>query len=282
MQRPLRQLIAIVLMLITEAKAETPDPKHTFEGLKAGDSRELVTAMTFRWCPPGKFTMGSPPFEHGRNSFETQQEEVLGSGYWLQETEVTQGQWKSLMGTTPWNGEELVQSGSDYAASYISQESAVEFCQRLTKREQSAGQLPNGWIYALPSEAQWEYACRAGTTTAYSFGDNESKLNEHAWWGGISGDGNTKSEQYAHPVGRKKPNAWGLKDMYGNLWEWCSDESWPESRSASATELHHRVYRGGSWGIGATKCRSASRARLMADSRNSFIGFRVAAIRSLK
>lgn len=278
----LLSVISVTLIAINNVESETPSSKARFEGQEAGERRELVTAMNFRWCPPGKFVMGSPPSEPGRNSFEAQQEEVISTGFWIKETEVTQGQWKTLMDTSPWAGQELVQEGSDYAASYISQKDAVDFCQKLTAREQATGQLPIGWGYALPSEAQWEYACRGGTTTSYSFGEDASKLDEYAWYGALSGDGNATKKQHAHPVGQKKPNPWGLKDMHGNVWEWCSDLNWPESRTASVSEVHHRVFRGGSWAISAPYCRSASRARLAVNDRYCFIGFRIAAIRLAK
>lgn len=280
-RRPMILLFSMaVLTAFTEAQSDETESKSRFEGSVAGESRELVAAMVFHWCPAGEFTMGSPPSESGRNSFEAQQKEILKAGYWLQETEVTQKQWKDLMGTTPWKGQENVQDGENNAASYIDQRAAVEFCRKLTARELAAGRLPSGWAYSLPSEAQWEYGCRAGTRTAYSFGDDVTHLGDYAWWGGFQGGGTAKLEQYAHPVAQKKPNAWGLKDMHGNVHEWCSDVSWPESRCASATLENHRVFRGGSWAISETYCRSASRARLLADAKHSFIGFRVAAMRS--
>ena len=132
---------------------------------------------------------------------------VLTRGFWLGETVVTQAFWRALMGSSPWNGEEFVKEGSNFPATYIShgdagdgnieQDSAVAFCTKLTAQERAAGRLPEGWEYCLPTEAQWEYACRAGTSWNYSFGDDEALLSEHAWWGGLFGEGNCEAEQFA-------------------------------------------------------------------------------------
>ena len=116
------------------------------------------------------------------------------------------------MSTRPWQGKEYVQEGSDYPATYVSWNDAVEFCRNLSEQE--------GVEYHLPTEAQWEFACRAGTTTAYSFGDDVSKLGQHAWY---TENAWYIGEQYDHRVGQKLSNSWGLYDMDGNVWEWCQD-----------------------------------------------------------
>ena len=110
------------------------------------------------------------------------------------------------MGTEPWKGKEYVKEGVNYAASYLSWKDSVEFLKKLTERERSAGRLPVGWSYGLPTESQWEYACRGGSKTRFSFGDDVMDLCRFAWWGGIVGDGNAKSEQYAHEVVKKLKN----------------------------------------------------------------------------
>ena len=240
--------------------------------------------------PAGKFTMGSPADEKDRLEDEEQVRVTLRKPFRLGKTEVTQGQWKSVMGTEPWDGEKFVQADKDCPATYVSYFDAVEFCDTLTAIERKAGKLKADEEYRLPTEAQWEYACRAGTTTAFSFGD-ESKLNAHAWWGAFdleallkgelkAGEGNAAREQYAHTVGTKKPNPWGLHDMHGNVWEWCSDcydgklaggidPVGPERGSP-------RVYRGGGWGNIPGLCRSANRSNIVPSSRSSDLGFRVA------
>src|SRR5262249_5664972 len=161
------------------------------------------------WCPPGSFRMGSPKSELGGDDKHVEHEEQvevqLSSGFWLGETEVTQGQWQKLMGTAPWKGKDEVKEGSNYAASYISHNDAMAFLSKVINQEQTANRLPAGWTYALPTEAQWEYACRAGTKTKYSFGKSESQLGQYGWF---EKNANSVGEKYAHQVGLKKPNAW--------------------------------------------------------------------------
>ena len=159
-------------------------------------------------------------------------------------------------------------------AVYVSWNDAVAFCDWLSKKE--------GKQYRLPTEAEWEYSCRAGTTTAYSFGDDPSKLGEYAWFTGNSG-GKT------HEVGTKKPNAWGLYDMHGNVWQWCQDwydDRYKEYSKDSPTRDpqgpsagRFRVYRGGSFSSTPSYCRSASRYRNVPTLRDSNLGFRVVLVR---
>ena len=251
-----------------------------FEGKSAGDAKELAPGTKFRWCPAGTFTMGTV----GATDDEAPVQVTLSRGFWLCETEVTQGQFRRVMQPTPWKGELYVKEGSDYAASYISYDEAVAYCETLTAQERSAGRLPAGWNYTLPTEAQWEYACRAGTTTEYSFGDEESRLGDYGWWGGLVGEGNAKTEQYAHRVGQKKSNPWGLQDMHGNVWEWCAD--WYEVKlpggrdPVGASSGSSRVNRGGSWYNRASYCRSAFRRMNSPDYRSGSLGFRVAGVPS--
>ena len=210
--------------------------------------------FAFRYCPPGTFMMGSPSSEKGRNSGETQHQVTLTKGFWMLETEVTQKQWKAVMGTNPSN-----YKGDDLPVEQVSWNACQEFC----KKCKSLG-LP----VQLPTEAQWEYACRAGTTGAYA-GD----LNEMAWYSSNSGS-------KTHPVGTKKPNAWGLYDMHGNVWEWCQDWYDRGYPSGSVTDPvgpkngFRRVNRGGSWDRYAHDCRSASRSHYGFDNRYTAWGFR--------
>ena len=237
--------------------------------------------------PSGKFTMGAgavvavtltKPFELGKY-------------------EVTQEQWKRVMESELWDGEYFVQPDQDCPATYVSYFDAVEFCDTLTEVERKAGKLKADEEYRLPTEAEWEYACRAGTKTAFSFGD-ESKLNAHAWWGGfnrkavqrgefIAGGGNAAREQYAHKVGLKKPNSWGLHDMHGNVSEWCSDW-YGDKLSGSIDPIgpgrgSERVVRGGNWTDDPGNCRSAFRfVSSVPSTRSPWLGFRVARSQSVQ
>ncbi|MEO2029662.1 MAG: formylglycine-generating enzyme family protein [Fuerstiella sp.] len=160
--------------------------------------------------------------------------------------------------------------GAQNPVENVSWDDAVEFCRKLSElpAEKSAG-----YVYRLPTEAEWEYACRAGTTTAYSFGDSKSELGEYAWYRKNSGD-------TTHPVGGKPPNAWGLYDMHGNVLEWCQDwyEYYPSGSVTDPTGAAsgpYRVYRGGSWISRSGYCRSADRYGRAPDYRFSSGGFRV-------
>jgi formylglycine-generating enzyme required for sulfatase activity len=183
--------------------------------------------------------------------------------------EVTQAEYEKVIGE---NGSEF--KGVSSPVEQVSWDDATEFCKRLSAKE--------GKTYRLPTEAEWEYACRAGTTTRYSFGDDPASLGEYAWYG-------ANSDVRTHSVGEKKPNAWGLYDMHGNMWEWCAD-SWamgyyavsptddpPGPETAARRVFRGRVFRGGCWGSGAAGCRSAYRGRDEPQHRRRSLGFRVAA-----
>ena len=221
----------------------------------------------------GTFMMGSPTNEADRDAREVQHRVTLTKDFYLGTTEVTQGQWESVMGTTPWKGVQYVKEGSKYPATYVHWEDAVEFCKRLSAKE--------GKSYRLPTEAEWEYACRGGKTSAYGFGDSGRDLSEYGWWGGLVGEGNAQSEQYAHEVGLKRANAFGLFDMHGNAWEWCSD--WhgeyplgnvtdPQGPSGGTD----RLARGGSWSAYVWYCRAALRRYSGPFHKDGEMGFRVA------
>ena len=217
---------------------------------------------------PGSFVMGSP--RGGRDDERPVTRVTLTTAFSLGKTQVTQRSWVAVMGSNPsgFKGESL-------PVENVSWDDAMEFCRKLTTLERSAGSLPSGYVYTLPTEAQWEYACRAGTTTAFSFGDDESQLDEFGWF-----SGNTALEKYVHKVGLKKPNPLGLYDMHGNVWEWCSD--WYGDKLSGGTDPvgpergSSRVVRGGGWGNNSGHCRSANRNDGDPSSRNSNLGFRVA------
>ncbi len=236
--------------------------------------------MRFVYIPPGTFMMGSSmsPAEVARRyggeaeyfDDEDQHRVRLTKGFYMGVTEVTQAQWRVVMRSEPWSGEKYAKAGDENAASYVTWDDASAFCKALSRKANVS--------VRLPTEAEWEYACWAGTTTAYSFGDDVSALNDYAWYADNAWEA---GEKYAHPVGRKKPNAWGLYDMHGNVWEWCGDwhGEYPNGAVTDPTgpaSGEYRLLRGGSWGGHRHYCRSARRYGGTPDLRNIYLGFRVA------
>ena len=177
--------------------------------------------------------------------------------YYMGVYTVTQSQWKEVMGNAPWKGKDYVREGDKYPASYISWNDCMEFVDRLNEREGVKA-------YRLPTEDEWEHASRAGSTAKYCFGDNTNKLNEYGWYDKNADD---IGEEYAHEVGLKLPNEWGLYDMHGNVWEWCSD--WYDHLRIQ------RVIRGGSWDNTAESSESSHRLKLKPDERFNFLSFRL-------
>jgi formylglycine-generating enzyme required for sulfatase activity len=176
-----------------------------------------------------------------------------------------------------------IKEGADYPATFVSYDDAMKFCEKMTADERRAGRLPSDWKYALPTEIRWEYACRAATATDYSFGENASELGEYAWF---DKNADEADEKFAHLVRQKKPNAWNLYDMYGNVSEWCRDYSEGLERNGDdprpAVVTSERVVRGGSWNGPASTCRSAYRSLRASSVRDIDIGFRVARLPSNK
>ena len=258
-----------------------PSPPVVGAGTAAGEVQEITLPSGVKlkqiWCPSGTFTMGTP----GAMNDEAPVQVTLTQGFWMAATETTQGQWTAVMGTTskPWSGQAYVKEGPNFPASNITHSEAEAYGEKVTEIERKAGRLPTGWKYALPTEAQWEYACRAGTTTKYSFGDDESSLGEYAWFDKNAYD---IGEEYAHVVGTKQANPWGLFDMHGNVWEWCQDgygrygsKLIGGSDPLNATAGVDRVLRGGSCFNDAWFLRSAKRNSNTPDSLHYFAGFRV-------
>lgn len=213
--------------------------------------------------PAGTFMMGSPYSESGRRDDETAHVVVLSRPFWVGRTPVTQAQYEAVMGNNPSHFKQ-----ADFPVESVTWDEATTFCAKLTERAQAAGRLPEGYIYRLPTEAQREYACRAGTGGRYA-----GELNAIAWHNG-------NSDEKPQPVGKKQPNAWGLYDMQGNVWEWCADwyGSYPSEKVTDPTGPARggaRVYRGGAWFHSVDLCRSAYRYRLAPDNRGSLLGFRV-------
>ncbi|MCU0863058.1 MAG: SUMF1/EgtB/PvdO family nonheme iron enzyme [Planctomycetes bacterium] len=210
--------------------------------------------------PATDFVIGSPVDEVGRDADEAARPAPILKSFWLAQSEVTQRQWQAVMGSSPWTGQGNVQVGDDVAATFVSWGDAQEFCRRLTEQERVAGRLPDGCAYRLPREAEWEYACRGGAAAAFCFGNDAAQLGDYAVFQG------SQSGPHAHRVKLRKPNAFGLHDLHGNVAEWCED----------AEGNGMRVLRGGSWRDPAQYCRSANRLRYQPDSRYNDLGFRPA------
>ncbi len=236
---------------------------------KAGQSTVVAELdLELKFIPAGTFVLGSPDSEPHRDSVEGPQTEVtFTQGFWIGKTEVTQQQFELLMGVNP---SQYKQVGPDAPVDSLSWYAANEFCRRLNERERAAGRLPDGYAYSLPTEAQWEYACRAGST-----GPNFGEPGRFAW---IEKEGGKTT----HPVAARAPNAWGLYDMNGNVWEWCLDFYIDHLPGGNVTDyagpstgtLH--VYRGGSWNSSAEDARSASRQRGAPGDNPENVGFRLA------
>ena len=227
--------------------------------------------MDFISIPAGSFTMGSPEKEKGRSDHEKQVPVTITRAFELGKTVVTQKQWTEVMGTDSWHWQDLKETGDNYPAVNISWDDASLFCEYLTSYECEAGRLSAKQTYRLPTEAEWEYACRAGTTTTYSFGDAESSLKKYAWY-----DKNSRNK--LHEVAMKKPNPWGLFDMHGNVREWCEDryeDSLSGGNDPKGARGSSRVIRGGHWCPDASGCRSAKRGGYSPEVRGYRDGFRI-------
>jgi len=256
----------------SQSSPSPPQPVHPTTPQEIGIANSVVNSIGMRLnlIPAGAFMMGSQASEAHRKNDETQHRVTLTNSFYLGTTQVTQGQWKSVMGTTPWKGQVFVREASNDAATYVHWDDAARFCARLSAKE--------GKTYRLPTEAEWEYACRGGTTTAYSFGDDAAQLSDYGWF-----DENAYGigKKYAQAVGLKHSNGFGLHDMHGNVWEWCSDlygnyPTFSVTDPQGAAEGSRRVIRGGGWGSNAWNCRSAIRGSDTPGTRDSHVGFRVA------
>jgi sulfatase modifying factor 1 len=273
------------------AVTDGPHP-DAFVGTNGGDER-TVAGVRLCWCPPGRFLMGSPPDEPERRPGEDQVEVTLSRGFWMAKYEATQGQWKRVVGPLPGELTAELPAGDDYPVGNVNFAEAEDFCRKLTTLGRESGDLPADWEFRLPTEAQWEYACRAGTTTATAFGDKLSSKQANFKGKPYNGAEPGPSLGRAAEVGRYPANAWGLHDMHGNIFEWCRD--WyhaklpggvdPDLYSARATAQVNRtgdasrVRRGGAWDDDGWPCRAAFRLRFEPERRYDHIGFRVAAVR---
>ena len=248
-----RHLIEVVTRLFSAKTPSTPSAPNFGEGPGVGSTwTEPTTGMVFMYIPGGTFLMGSPESEKDSFDKERPQHRVTVAPFWMGKYPVTQAEWQTIMGNNPSRFK-----GERRPVEQVSWDACQEFLRRLNATVETHGRA--SLQFRLPSEAEWEYACRAGTQTAYSFGDAPKQLGKYAWYSGNS-DGET------HPVGQKKPNAFGLCDMYGNVWEWCED-AWHENydgapTDGSAWEIGNsdwHVLRGGSWYGDARHLRCAVR-----------------------
>jgi formylglycine-generating enzyme required for sulfatase activity len=246
-----------------------------FHSAKAQAIKEITNSIGMKLVliSKGTFMMGSPESEKGRDDVETQHEVTISKDYYLGVYEVTQAQYEKVIGKNPsqFQGGRVGNENADLPVEQVSWDDAVEFCKKLSElpEEKKAGR-----VYRLPTEAQWEYACRAGSKSAYSFGESSKSLGDYAWF-------DKNSNGRTHPVGEKKANAWGLYDMHGNVWEWCSDwyGEYPNGALSDPTGPKGgsiRVRRGGSWSLEAAFCRSGLRNRIVPSFRDYLNGFRLA------
>ena len=251
---------------------EIPDKLFSFEDRNLRSDKmehpspfevRIFKGIEFVYIPPGTFMMGAKADEVGRDLDQIPSHEVMITrGYWIGKYEVTQEQWMSVMDSNPSHFR-----GDDRPVETVSWFTVQEFIKTLN--EKSDGK------YRLPTEAEWEFACRGGTTTLYCFGNDRSKVEEYSWFG--RNDGET------HPVGQKRSNNWGIYDMHGNVWEWTQDwyqENYfsisPKIDPKGPSYGTYKVRRGGSWRHFRNFCRSASRALRNPYDEYPFIGFRLA------
>jgi formylglycine-generating enzyme required for sulfatase activity len=289
--------LSYFLMFGLGAKAPAQSPKTITNSI----------GMKLVLIPKGTFQMGSPPSDDRpkESKRELQHKVELTQDYYIGAFEVTQEQYKKVMGINPshFQDEKLVErnpqtgqvlkeiDSSNHPVDCVSWKDAVVFCERLSElpEEEKAGR-----VYRLPTEAEWEYACRAGSKTAYSFGESSKSLGDYAWFGWDGGGlydyiyrGNGNGNHQTHPVGEKKPNDWGIYDMHGNVSEWCLDwcGDYPNGLVTDPNgpkEGDYRVHRGGSFARNEPSCGSAFRNGSGPASNNSDLGFRVALSLSCK
>ena len=249
-------------------EARTPADLQRIMAKREG--REVITTnsvgMKFAFIPKGQFVMGTPPNEPGRYENEAQHTVTLTHSFAMETMPVTQHQYLLVMGKNPSHFDDWGSSRREpNPVEKVSWDDAVAFCKKLSEKEHVH--------YRLPTEAEWEYACRAGSTTMFFFGDKEELTGEYAWF-------KDNSDDITHPVGQKKPNAWGLYDMHGNVWQWCSD--WfdayplhPVTDPVGPFDGKLRILRGGSWDYEPTSLRSGYRGRNGQSARYFNVGFRV-------
>jgi formylglycine-generating enzyme required for sulfatase activity len=284
-----REFVRALIAAAQEDDRRAPDPAATTLITRRVPARppkviSNTIGMKLVLIPAGEFLMGSPdPDTQAYGNEKPQRRVRITRPFYLGATPVTQGQYRLIVGTNP----SSFKGAEDLPVESITWHEAVAFCNTLSEREglkpfyhSGSGAHLGGDGYRLPTEAEWEYACRTGSTTRFSFGDDEASLGEHAWFSGNSGS-------QTHPVGQKHPNAWGLYDMHGNVWEWCED--WYEAnyyaKSPDADPLclsgaSGHVVRGGCWSRAPRFARSAYRVSGSPEARSDGLGFRLARARA--
>ena len=259
-------LVFVALCACSSCKAADTTPSADQPAAKANLPPLVLdlgagVRMQFVAIPAGEFRMGS---EDGDKDEKPAHRVRITKPFYMGKYEVTQEQWQALMGKNPSRFK-----GAKNPVECVSWFDCPKFLEKL------AAKAPKGFTCCLPTEAEWEYACRAGTTTKYHFGDDENELADYAWY-------DKNSDKRTHPVGEKKPNPWGLYDMYGNCWEWCQDlyvNKYPAGdRTDPVVSQPGKVpvLRVGSWFRPADRCRSAHRYKATPQHRNGNLGFRVA------
>ena len=291
-------MFALLGVTWSDDSAAVPDDFPRTRCVDLGEGVEL----TLVWIRAGSFVMGS---EKGADDEKPLHRVTFDAPFGMGQTEVTIAQWRRFLvesrdtlGTDFFDedcplkreGKSYALSASKYAGGWdrpmveMDWKACVKFCAWLTDKERAAGRLPKGYHYSLPSEAQWEYACRAPMAESgaegavFCYGDDEAALGEYAWYA-------ENSEGITHPVRAKKPNAWGLYGVHGNVWEWCLDANEADFYSRSPVgdpvnraESSYRAIRGGGWLTDAQYCRSANRGRILVSSADSNLGMRVALV----
>ncbi len=257
-------------------KKKEDDDNQKLDGSRAGEVRSFG-GIEFVWCPPtGEFgyAMGSKKTEKSRESDERLHRVMHTRGFWIARTECTQAQFASLMGGNPSH----FRSSGDHPVEMVDWAGAMEFCRLLDRN----AQLPEGWKASLPTEAQWEYACRAGTDTVFSFGDalNGKQANCNGSYRPYGATIEGPNVESTVPVKSYEANKWGIYDMHGNVWEWCFDKygktyyGEEQINPTGPSVGSYRVCRGGSWRSEAKYCRAANRFRGNPTLQRYFIGFR--------
>jgi formylglycine-generating enzyme required for sulfatase activity len=222
------------------------------------------------WISPGAFLMGTPASDPDKSVNELSQFQASFShGFWMGQLEVTQSQYQNLMCTNP----ARFKGDLDRPVETVSYNDALEYCTRLTQLERAAGRLPDGYSYRLPTEAEWEYAARAGSTNIYFFGDDPLALGAYGWY-------SSNSQGSPHRGGLLQANPWQLHDTCGNVYEWCLDwidavPSEPAVDYRGTTTGSYRGVRGGTWGFRADQCRSSWRLNYPLTVRFATLGFRI-------